>query len=375
MKSLRRGSLLGSTGLNTMSDRKSKRMRTYVAIAVLATLTTLLAQGKVGAQEESALTAGSEGRRAHIFPTVSKAAELADIGTSGPALAFHGGPVMTKAYAYAIFWVPSKLQNGGSTSMSKWYQTVQNGFLYAYPGHGIDNNNTQYYSQTQIPQPFPLPPLTLTSYIANAGGLAGTYVDTSPYPASGCVDPATPGNCITDAQIQAEIQKVMTSQKWTGGLNNIFLLFTSSGEGSENPYGDLAYVQMCAYHSYFFSGKAPIIYADIPYGNTSVCQAPGTPSPNRDPVADTALTAVSHELTEAITDPELNAWYTSWGSEIGDLCAYNYGTNTWDSDQANQSWPTIELSQFGVVIGGGIQFFELQEEYDNHAGGCVQIGP
>jgi len=57
------------------------------------------------------------------------------------------------------------------------------------------------------------------------------------------------------------------------------------------------------------------------------------------------------------------------------VCAYNYGTNTSDSDQANQSWPTIELSQFGVVTGGGIQFFELQEEYDNHAGGCVQIGP
>jgi hypothetical protein len=86
MKSLRRGSVLGSTGLNTMSDLLRKRMSTYVAVAVLATLTTLLAQGNVRAQEESALTLGSEDRRAHIFPTVSKSAELVDIGTGGPAL-------------------------------------------------------------------------------------------------------------------------------------------------------------------------------------------------------------------------------------------------------------------------------------------------
>src|SRR5260370_4637021 len=42
-----------------------------------------------------------------------------------------------------------------------------------------------------------------------ANGLAGVFVDNSPYPASGCTDIATPGNCITDAQIQAEIRKVI----------------------------------------------------------------------------------------------------------------------------------------------------------------------
>ena len=104
-----------------------------------------------------------------------------------------------------------------------------------------------------------------------------------------------------------------------------------------------------------------MIYANMPYGNPSTCQVPGTPSPNGDVAADTVATAASHELTEAITDPELNAWYTAQGNEIGDLCAYNYGVNSWDSALANQMWNG--------------RFYELQMEFDNHAGSCVQVGP
>ena len=83
-----------------------------------------------------------------------------------------------------------------------------------YPFHGIDNNNTQYFQTVG----------STTTYILNAGSFGGFAVDTSPYPASGCTDSFTLGNCITDAQIQAEIQKVMASKGWTGGLKNQFLL-------------------------------------------------------------------------------------------------------------------------------------------------------
>jgi hypothetical protein len=186
-------------------------------------------------------------------------------------------------------------------------------------------------------------------------------VDTAPLPPSGCTDTATPGNCISDTQIRAEIQKVMNLNKWTGGIDKIFFLFTSSGEGScfDNS-SSCAYTAYCAYHG-FVGGSTPIIYANIPYGNTNVCQIANTPSPNGDPVADTAATALSHEFTEAITDPLLNAWFTAQGEEIGDLCAYIYGPNTWDGGKANQMWNG--------------NFYELQQEYDNHTNACVDIGP
>lgn len=336
-----------------------KRLSTVVAsIAVVAAAMSLLLQrSRTRAQDAPPQLTLSDGEHsAHIFPTVAGAGAHRQMGTLSGPLLYNGGPVMTGSVTtYAIFWLPASgtLQNGNPTSMSAHYQTVQKNLFGDYPGHGIDNNNTQYYQISG----------GVKSFLQNKGSLGGSYVDTSAYPASGCNDSATPGNCITDAQIQAEIQHVMTLKGWTGAINKMFLLFTSSGEGScfDSSSTSCAYTQYCAYHSYFLSGTTPVIYGNEPYGDTTYCQVPGTPSPNGDAAADTAATAASHELTEAITDPEINAWLTAQGYEIGDLCAYNYGVNTWDSGQANEMWNG--------------RFYELQMEYDNHTGSCLQLGP
>src|SRR5262245_50946261 len=78
----------------------------------------------------------------HIFPTVTEAGHLALLPPGGP-LTYHGGPVMTKATTYAIFWLPAsgRLQNGTATNFSSRYIDVQTALLSLYPGHGIDNNN------------------------------------------------------------------------------------------------------------------------------------------------------------------------------------------------------------------------------------------
>jgi hypothetical protein len=350
--------------------RRRNLLTVVLIFAVVGAVLGWLLPGRAAAQADilpgsagsdiglSPLTQRSGESIAHIFPTVSMAGEfgmLAEPSDTGPLLYHSGGSIMSNASIYAIFWLPAsgKLQNGNLTSMSTHYQTVQKNLLNDYGGHGIDNNNTQYYQIMGMN----------TTYIHNSGSFAGFYVDTDAYPASGCIDSYTPGDCITDAQIQAEIQSVMTLKGWTGGLNKIFMLFTSSGEGScfDNTNTSCAYVQYCAYHSYFMIGPTPVIYANMPYGNPSTCQVPGTPSPNSDIPADTVATAANHEVSESITDPLLNAWFTAQGNEIADLCAYNYGTNTWDSGKANQMWNG--------------RFYELQQVFDNHVSGCVQVGP
>jgi hypothetical protein len=347
-----------------------------VVCSVLGAAISLLLQGSIRAQEAaqqaavsqdpavSELAVSAEEHIVHVFPTVKKKAELPALGMLTTPLSYHGGPVMTKANTYAIYWIPPSLQTGAATSLSTHYQQVQNAFLSLYPGHGIDNDNTQYYQTSGSLIHF-------TTWIQNSGGFVASYVDTAPYPPSGCTDTVTPGNCLTDAQIQAEIQKVIALKGWPTGINNMFLLFTSSGEGS-CAGTSCAYEWYCAYHSYFMSGTSPVIYGNEPYGNPNYCQVPGTPSPNGDAAADAAATVASHELTEAITDPELNAWYDGSGSEIGDKCAWIYGTNTWDSGKANQSWWESWSSLFLVPQIG---YFELQEEYSNHANACIQVGP
>jgi hypothetical protein len=328
--------------------KRLSRIGTGVAMAL-----PLLSLSAARAEEAQQLTVGDGVHNIHMFPTVALADARNEAGQNAGPLVYHGGPVMAAGVTtYAIFWVPAHLQNGGATSMSTAYQTVQKNLLSGYPGHGIDNNNTQYYQISG----------STTTYIQNKGSFGGSYVDTTPYPASGCTDSATPGNCITDAQLQVEVQHAMSVNGWTGGLGKMFLVFTSSGEGScfDSSNTGCAYVQYCAYHSYI-SGSTPIIYANQPYGNLSVCQVSGAPSPNNNPVADGAASTASHEVTEAMTDPEISAWYTSSGSEIGDLCAYTYGTATWDSSKANEMWSG--------------HFFLLQMEYDNHQATCVQVGP
>jgi hypothetical protein len=75
-----------------------------------------------------------------------------------------------------------------------------------------------------------------------------------------------------------------------------------------------------------------------------------------------------------MTDPELDAWYSADGSEIGDLCAWNYGTNTWDGGSANESWP-VSLNSLFIIGHPPVYNFELQMEYSNHSASCVQVGP
>ncbi|MGB7553737.1 MAG: hypothetical protein WBM04_05150 [Candidatus Korobacteraceae bacterium] len=346
----------------------------------------------------SPLTIGDESHQAHVFPTRQEALKL-QATPSGP-LTFHGGPVMSNVQTFAIIWQPPTLQNGASTSVSPNYRGVQRSLLSGYGGHGIGNNNTQYNSNCFEPytyvggtpddfhcQPY-IPGFggVASYYVGNEGSFMGFYNDKKPYPSGGCTHPLLGTNCISDADLQAEIKldlPFLKAKGWTGGRNQMILVYTSSGEGScfqQGQSGDsCSYyapspgVGYCGYHSYFtVDGLTAIIYSNeaytgAPYGNLACQFSPAVPSPNNDPVADAAASVASHELTEATTDPLLNAWKSASGAEIGDLClnwtspALTFGTNTWDGGKANQMWNGA--------------FFELQMEYDNHTASCVQEGP
>jgi len=337
-----------------------------VLMALAAAGMSVLASGAAPAETGSPLLLSRDGGNvAHVFPTYPVANALGLVRAKEeappvtPALIYHGGPVMQPfVNLYIIYWQPSTLQNGGATTMSNGYKAVEKNMVSGYMGHALSSIGTQYYQGTST-----------KNYITGTGGLVTAVNDTQPFPVSGCNAVIGP-NCITDAQLQAEVQRFMGVRGWTGGLDKLFLVFTSSGEGScfdtstnycstetanVSPY-------FCAYHSHFSSGP-DIIYSNEPYGNPNYCLGGGS-QPNSTvggPEADPAATAASHEMSEAITDPLLNAWYASDGSENGDLCAYNYGTNQWDHGLANQFW-------LGKV-------FELQTEYSNHHARCEQVGP
>lgn len=299
------------------------------------------------------------GSSAHVLPTVSVHPAAVSATDSGPLL-YNGGPVMTSVTIYTIFWAPATLQSGAAANMTPNYRTVLTRLAEDYVGHALDNNNTQYYQTVASKTTYIS---GLPASLAPAGtDAAPMIIDTDPYPASACTDTVTPGNCISDAQLQAEITSVMAARGWSGGLDRIYVVYTAQGEGScFTGSTQCAYTYYCAYHGYFTIGSTPVVYANIPWGDTNYCQTSGTPSPNNDAPADTAATAAAHEITEAITDPELDAWYTAQGNEIADLCAYDYGTNRFDGGKANQFWNG--------------HYYEIQTVFDNVTGACAQIGP
>lgn len=295
-----------------------------------------------------------DGTAVHIYPTVALEAQIRAArgrSASTPVVYHSGGRIMRTVNIYAIYWAPPHLQNGGATSMPGTYTSVLNRMLGNYAGHAVANINTQYYEVIS----------GIARYHTGLGSHAGSYVDTSLYPASGCTDPATPGNCLSDAQIRAEVTKVRGIKGWGSGFDKIFVVFTSSGEGSCSG-ASCAYTHYCAYHGYFGSATNPVIYSNEPYGNNSVCQTASVASLPNPGVADSAATAARHEISEATSDPLLNAWWDpTTGEETSDKCNMNYGTRTWDGGKANYQW-------------GGF-YFLLQMEYSKHALGCVQQGP
>ena len=310
---------------------------------------------------------GPHGSPIHIYPTPALAALRANAirkimalrgkpaapGAAGP-LNYHanGSVMIPDTEIYTIFWEPPTLQNGAATGFSPGYQSTLMSLADGLPGSGLFNVAIQYFQTIG----------GNTAYIANNGGNKGSYIDKSPLPPSGCNDTATPGNCITDGQIQAEIQKVMQINGWTGGMNKIYMLFTSKGLGScfDNSNASCAYTNYCGFHS-FIKAEPPIIYANEPYGSATNCWT-GLPSPNNDVDANSAASTASHEVMEAVTDPLLNAWWDDTsGEEIGDLCAWNFGPSALDGGKANQN------------LKG--KFFLIQQEFTNLSKSCVQTGP
>jgi hypothetical protein len=261
----------------------------------------------------------------------SKAAVSADAATN---VTYHGGPVMHASQVYSIYWVPS------GYAVSANYQSVIDGF-FRDVGAASGTSSNVYANDTQY--------FDLSGPIAYNAGLAGSVVDTAPFPTNGCTDPQGRPVCLTTSQLATEIASVMARQGWTAGPTKEFFIFTPNNVGScfNSTNNTCAYRDFGGYHSWTSGGTAATLYAYISY--------PVSGDPN------TVLSVTSHEQNETITDPQGNGWFDGSGDsdgEIGDKCEL-FGT-------------TLGFSNghaYNQVINGGL--YELQLEWSNATSSCV----
>src|SRR5204863_6091434 len=130
-------------------------------------------------------------------------------------------------------------------------------------------------------------------------------------PANGCPnyqlgDLTTSAACLTDAQLQAEITKVVSARRWPRGLPSEFFLFTPPSigtcfDGTGADCYDAGTNGFCAYHA-DISTSPVTLYAVQPFAAIQGCEYTTShgPRPNGD-AADAVLNVVSHETNETMT--------------------------------------------------------------------------
>jgi hypothetical protein len=215
---------------------------------------------------------------------------------------------------------------------------------------------------------------SLSGQYADAGGPAaydsvyvGASLDTDPLPGSGCHEPLLGGPgwsvCLTDAQLQSELGAFAATQNLPHGSRDIYFIVTPDGLGSceftgpqDCALGGITAGSYCGYHS--VTADRELLYAVIPYNAVpGHCQS-ANPRPNGSS-ADPALSTISHEHNEVVTDPSGDAWIDSSGNENGDLCIRSYGADLGGSG----------ISAYNEVIGTG--HYYLQAEYSNWNQACA----
>jgi hypothetical protein len=277
-----------------------------------------------------------------------------------PPLIYGGGKVAGTAAkpgdttVYPVYWAPS------ASSYSPNYETIMDGFLKNVAAASGSTTNvfsvlTQYHGTSATP----------TAYNVHFGAHID---DTTAFPASGC--PVLTGYtaCLSDAQVQAELTKIITAQSLPVGTDHIYSVFLPPGVDtcfSQTACNDNDF---CGYHSAMTVNGTQVLYSNEPYPDLQGCNT--GQSPNGNAWADTAVKTESHELSEAITDPFGDGWIDPAGNEIGDECSQSYGA---PSGSTNAAAPSTTM--YNQVIGTGKYY--LQTEFSNsdyaanNKNGCV----
>jgi len=211
-------------------------------------------------------------------------------GTISPAITYHGGPVMGTVHVYLIWYGNWNQTNGSDTPAG---QSIVTDFLYGLAG-------SPYY-------------MTNASY----PGVSGAF---TVYGSS--TDSYSQGSNLSDRKVASVVSNAITSGKLPKDSNGIYFVLSSSDVAETSGFCS----RYCGWHTYGTLSGTNIKYAFV--GNANRCLnacSIQTNSPNGNAGVDGMISVVAHELEEANTDPNLNAWYDSNGAEDADKCAWTFG--------------------------------------------------
>jgi Phosphate-induced protein 1 conserved region len=257
---------------------------------------------------------------------VGNAKPARPIGSNG--ISYHGGPVMTSGPNVYYIWYGWGTGYTDSTAMSILTNLAQH-----EGGTPYFNINTTYYDGSNV-------------HVANNVVYKGSTTDNY-----------SQGKSLSDASIQTIVANHISA---FGGPdpNGVYFVLTSADVNETSGFC----TQYCGWHTHGTISGSDIKYAFVgnPARCLSACAAQST-SPNNDPGGDGMASIIAHELEEATTDPDLNAWYDNRGEENADKCAWTFGTESTASNG----------SKYNVTIGG--TNYLIQRNWVNASGGYCSM--
>ncbi len=187
---------------------------------------------------------------------------------------------------------------------------------------------------------------------------AGRYISNSVVLAGTARNAYSLGKSLSDAQVE----QVVTDEISSGGLpmdvNGVYFVLASADVAQTAGFC----TAFCSYHVDALYNGQTIKFAFVGNPATqcmSSCAAQTT-SPNGLPGVDAMVSNATHELVEAVTDPQLDAWFFGNGFESADECAWTFGN---EHGMSNGSKANMVL--------GGKEYLIQQNWVNSGAGYCA----
>jgi hypothetical protein len=247
-------------------------------------------------------------------------------GGSSNGIDYHGGPVMTGNKNVYFIWYGNWSGNSATTVLPDLIGNLG--------GSPYFNINTTYHDGSN-------------RAVANMVNFAGSSVDGYSH-----------GTSLSDSAIQSVVASAITSGRLPKDTSGVYFVLTSSDVTASSGFC----TQYCGWHTHGTISGSDIKYSFV--GNPDRCPsacAEQSTGPNGTGGADGMASIIAHELEEAATDPDLNAWYDRRGMENADKCAWTFG-NTYTA--ANGALANMKL---------GSRDYLIQQNWVNATGGYCSV--
>jgi hypothetical protein len=244
----------------------------------------------------------------------------------GNGIYYHGGPLILGTTNVYYIWYGSWSGNSATTILTDLAQSIN--------GSSYFSINTTYYDGNGV-------------HVSNSVSYAGSTTDSYSH-----------GSTLTDSAVQAVVSGAISSGKLPNDTKGVYFVLTSADVNESSGFC----TQYCGWHTHGAISGSDIKYSFV--GNPDRCPSActnGTPPPNGNIGADGMASIIAHELEEAVTDPDLNAWYDRRGEENADKCAWTFGA-------------TYTTSNGGVAnVTLGSRDYLIQRNWVNASGGYCSM--